>query len=1118
MGIALDVLCQTLDVDFVQCRLNLVQNAERCGVDLNGCKEQGDTNECLLTTRELHQVLDDFAGRCGFDLDSALEYVLGIGQRQFGGATAKELGKYLAEVLVDLVKGINEGCLHFNLKLADDAVELLACGFEVVDLRTHIVVAHLYFFVLVDSVKVNVTDNTQLVAALGLQCHQLCAVLLGNGRIAKGYGIGTRQFVIIPKLCSKLILRVTQIEKLCLALGVLTEDELLVVHTVAQLCIELVELALELEIILFHRAALFVQVLKLCGSRSVVGTVLFHSLGGLSDLLFLGIDAPRKSHLFLVEGLDSLFGCGFEHGCRINILLVFANADIELGQALGDLIEAQNDLAAFGVLFRTEIGQLTNAVTKRFCLGCECFDVLFVFDLCIFILLHIGAELGKQGIVCVLFGAELVELGVLGVAENGNQLATVLCGVLFVLGILYLFGQSCNLCLELFNGCLTLGKLGFETLDLACTGEDAATCANGTARKGTACIDLLTVERDNAHAIVQSLCHNAGVLDVIKHNDSAKQRGKDLAEFLFGIYKAIGNTDIPFKACRLGNLLGGLARLHRGQREEGRSACLAALEGVHCRLCGGFILNDDVLQICAKSDLNSGQVFIVYGNDLGKRPIDSSAGCTVYVGDLPLGVLLHNVANGVGISFKVLLHGFEGGNSLSNRIATEGLVVQLCGAGFERCGSIGKRLLVLGDLAINACDLCIVIGNRALLDSALLGQLIRNFAVAFKLGQCRTVFIGIGILCILQNRDANLNVNGFVLECANILKGLRYVCLELICLGSQVCLLKGKLVLLLGELFTARLQISNVCGVLGASLHFVLQSLFGAAYTSLRCGNELFCVRDGVLGYAIFALKRVAKLGLLADLGQELLRLFFAALRSLEQLCVLRFKRLDSILCHLQIEGCMLHCLLGSGKLVVQLFGIIEPQTDVGTLFVLHQLDRLFGFFGFLLQRPYLCRYLKEDIVGAGHIVLGCLELSFCLVLFIAVFCNTRSILKHATALLAFTGYHFGNTALTDDGVTVTANTRIHKELIDILETNALAVDKIFTVARAIVTAGNRNLIVGAIQFCKVSAVIEGDRYLGVSHGATAIRTAKDYVLHFATTQALGRDLTKYPTHSVGNI
>ena len=306
--------------------------------------------------------------------------------------------------------------------------------------------------------------------------------------------------------------------------------------------------------------------------------------------------------------------------------------------------------------------------------------------------------------------------------------------------------------------------------------------------------------------------------------------------------------------------------------------------------------------------------------------------------------------------------------------------------------------------------------------------------------------------------------------------------------------------------------------MLGASLHFVLQSLLGAAYTTLGCGNQLFCMGNGVLCYAIFTLQLMATVGLLANLCEQLFGFLFAALRCFKQLCVLCLERLNGILCHLQIEGCALHCLLSIGELIVQLFGIIEPQTYVCSLFILHKLNCLFGFFSFFLERAYLRRYLLEDIVCTHHVILGCGKLSFSFVLFVTVLCNTRSILKHAAALFALTGYHFGNTALTDDRVTVTTNTGIHKKLIDILETNALAVDKIFTVTRTVIATGNRNFIVGAIQFCKISAVIEGDRYLGVTHGATAVGTAKDNVLHFATTQALGRDFTKYPTHSVGNI
>ena len=150
-----------------------------------------------------------------------------------------------------------------------------------------------------------------------------------------------------------------------------------------------------------------------------------------------------------------------------------------------------------------------------------------------------------------------------------------------------------------------------------------------------------------------------------------------------------------------------------------------------------------------------------------------------------------------GVLFQ--FSGGENGKFVTDGITAEGFVVQFCCGRFKSRSSIGERLLVTGNVRVDGSDLRIVCGNRTLFDSALLRQVIGDLAVAFKLGQCRAVFVGIGILGIFQNRDANLNVNSLCLKCANILKCLRYVGFQLVCLCRQVCLLLGKFILFLSQ-------------------------------------------------------------------------------------------------------------------------------------------------------------------------------------------------------------------------------------------------------------------------------------------------------------------------------
>ncbi len=66
------------------------------------------------------------------------------------------------------------------------------------------------------------------------------------------------------------------------------------------------------------------------------------------------------------------------------------------------------------------------------------------------------------------------------------------------------------------------------------------------------------------------------------------------------------------------------------------------------------------------------------------------------------------------------------------------------------------------------------------------------------------------------------------------------------------------------------------------------------------------------------------------------------------------------------------------------------------------------------------------------------------LLLFIAKFGNTGSLLEDIPALIALGAYDLRNAALSDDGVTVPAQTRIHEQLVDVLEPYILAVDLVF--------------------------------------------------------------------------
>ena len=133
---------------------------------------------------------------------------------------------------------------------------------------------------------------------------------------------------------------------------------------------------------------------------------------------------------------------------------------------------------------------------------------------------------------------------------------------------------------------------------------------------------------------------------------------------------------------------------------------------------------------------------------------------------------------------------------------------------------------------------------------------------------------------------------------------------------------------------------------------------------------------------------------------------------------------------------------------------------------------------------------------------------------------NTRRFLEDRAALVVFLRNDLRDSALTDDGIAVSAKTRIQKELVDILETHSLAIDKIFAVADTVIASGDRDLIVFGKRrdLAFLLGIIKGNGDLCVSHRTALLRSRKNDVLHLTAADILGGYLTKHPTHSVGNI
>ena len=91
---------------------------------------------------------------------------------------------------------------------------------------------------------------------------------------------------------------------------------------------------------------------------------------------------------------------------------------------------------------------------------------------------------------------------------------------------------------------------------------------------------------------------------------------------------------------------------------------------------------------------------------------------------------------------------------------------------------------------------------------------------------------------------------------------------------------------------------------------------------------------------------------------------------------------------------------------------------------------------------------------------------------------------------------------MADHGVAVAPESRVHKQLMDIAQTHCLAVQLIFALTRAVIAAGDGDLVLVAVIQGAVG-VIEAQSDLGKAHRLSERRAAEYDVLHFRAAQAL---------------
>ena len=133
----MDELGEAAHVGLVERSVDFVEDAERCGLELEDADQQRECGEGLFAAGEQQDVLQLLAGRRGHDVDAALVGVLGVGELHEGLAAAEELREGDGEVFVDDLEGLVElrardvvDLLDGGLGVLDGVEEVLALGLE----------------------------------------------------------------------------------------------------------------------------------------------------------------------------------------------------------------------------------------------------------------------------------------------------------------------------------------------------------------------------------------------------------------------------------------------------------------------------------------------------------------------------------------------------------------------------------------------------------------------------------------------------------------------------------------------------------------------------------------------------------------------------------------------------------------------------------------------------------------------------------------------------------------------------------------------------------------------------------------------------------------------------
>ena len=197
VGHAAQVLRVTGHVDVVQRSFDLIEEAERRGIDVENGKIDRNSDQCLLAAGEGAQVFDDLARGRDFDFDAGFQHIAFVREVEPRMAAAEQFFKDLLEVVVDLLEARREQLFHLAAQFSDHAGQLALGLFDVRDLGFQEVVTFLDFLIFLDGADVDVAQTADLAADLG---HAAAQLGQGFKLDAEVFRFACGELVLLPQL------------------------------------------------------------------------------------------------------------------------------------------------------------------------------------------------------------------------------------------------------------------------------------------------------------------------------------------------------------------------------------------------------------------------------------------------------------------------------------------------------------------------------------------------------------------------------------------------------------------------------------------------------------------------------------------------------------------------------------------------------------------------------------------------------------------------------------------------------------------------------------------------------------------------------------------------------